>query len=153
MVTMGIERLHQLVQKPTSYYASTDRDEESAMEATDSESSGETRYRTRGCKNDRKGRRQRHRSRTPSTSPKSVPTKTPQQIAAKKKQQQESRQSGYKPDQMSTLQGIWRLWPSHAAPKNVPHDKCNYNKKCKGWRPEWVGKKIGMAYKYHGDCK
>ena len=44
MVTMGIERLQQLVHQPPSDYASTDRDEESAMAATDSESSAETRY-------------------------------------------------------------------------------------------------------------
>ena len=42
MVTMGIERLRQLVQQPPSDYASIDRDEESAMAATDSESSAET---------------------------------------------------------------------------------------------------------------
>ena len=69
MVNLGIERLQQLVQQPPLEYASTNRDKESAMAATDSEISAETRYRTRGCKKDRKGRRQRHRSRTPSTSP------------------------------------------------------------------------------------
>ena len=42
MVTMGIERLQQVVQQPPSYYASTDRDEESAMVAADSKSSAET---------------------------------------------------------------------------------------------------------------
>ena len=69
MVTMGIERLQRLVQQPPSEYASTDRNEESAMALTDSNSSAETRYRTRGRKKDRKGRQQRHLSRTPSTSP------------------------------------------------------------------------------------
>ena len=45
MVNLGIERLQQLVKKPPSEYASTDRDDESAMAATsDSESSVETRY-------------------------------------------------------------------------------------------------------------
>ena len=58
MVTMGIERFQKLVQQPPSYYASTDRDKESAMAATNSESSAETRYLTRGRKKDRKGRRQ-----------------------------------------------------------------------------------------------
>ena len=50
MVTMGIERLQQLVQQPPSDYASTDSDKESAMAETDSESSAETRYQTRGQK-------------------------------------------------------------------------------------------------------
>ena len=42
MVTMGIEWLQQLVQQPPSDYASTNCDKESAMAATDSESSAET---------------------------------------------------------------------------------------------------------------
>ena len=41
---------------------------------------------------------------------------------------------------------------AHKSPKNVPHTKCNYNKKWKGWRPEWVCKNIGVAYKEHVDC-
>lgn len=41
---------------------------------------------------------------------------------------------------------------AHAAPKSIPHSKCNYNKKWKGWRPEWVCKKIGIEYKEHADC-
>ena len=44
MLTMGIESLQKLVQQPPSDYASTNRDEESAMAATDSKSSAETRY-------------------------------------------------------------------------------------------------------------
>ena len=73
MVNLGIERLQQLVQQLTSKYASTDRDYESVMVATDSKSSLETRYRTRGRKKDRKGSWQRHRIRTPSTSPSRYP--------------------------------------------------------------------------------
>ena len=34
MVNLGIERLKQLVQQPPSYYASIDRNDESAMAAT-----------------------------------------------------------------------------------------------------------------------
>ena len=30
---------------------------------------------------------------------------------------------------------------AHGPPKNIPHNKCNYNKKWKGWRPDWVCKK------------
>ena len=41
---------------------------------------------------------------------------------------------------------------AHAVPKNVPHENCNYNKKWKGWRPEWVCKKIGIKYRESGDC-
>ena len=42
MVTMGIERLQQLVQQPPSDYASTNCDEKSAMAGTDINSSAET---------------------------------------------------------------------------------------------------------------
>ena len=64
MVNLGIERQQTLVQQPPSEYVSTDRYDKSAMSATsDSESLVEkTRYRERGCKKDKKGRRQRHRS-------------------------------------------------------------------------------------------
>ena len=55
MVTMGIERLQQLVQQTPSDNASTDSDKEIAMAATDSESSADTRYHTRGCKKKNEG--------------------------------------------------------------------------------------------------
>ena len=42
MVTMGFEWFQQLVQQPSSEYTSTNWDEESAMVATNSESSAET---------------------------------------------------------------------------------------------------------------
>ena len=85
MVTLGIEQFQQLVQQPPLDYASIDRDKESAMAATDSESLAETRYRTRGRK--KKG--------APIAAPepqalniaKSFPTNTPQQIAAQNKHQ------------------------------------------------------------------
>ena len=48
MVTMVIGRFQQLVQQPPLDYASNDRDKESAMAATDSKSSAETRYQNRG---------------------------------------------------------------------------------------------------------
>ena len=41
---------------------------------------------------------------------------------------------------------------SHAPPKSIPHSKCNYNKKYKGWRPEWVCNKLGIDYKEYDDC-
>ena len=64
MVNLGINRMQQLVQQPSSNYASTDRDDESVMAAT-SESeilAGKTRYRARGRKKDNKGRPHRHRA-------------------------------------------------------------------------------------------
>ena len=150
---MGIERLQQLVQKPPSDYTSTNRDEESAMAATDSESSAETRYQTRVRKKDRKGRRQRHRSRTPSTSPSRSPPRHRSRLSPR-------RSSSRKPDKRDinltscpNCKEYGGYGLAHAAPENVPHDKCNYKKKWKGWRPEWVFKKIGITYKDREDCK
>ena len=122
-VTMGIERLQKLVQKPPSDYASTDRDKESAMAATDSESSAETQYQTRGRKKDRKGRRQRHRSRTPSESPSQSPPRH-------RSRSRPRRSSSRKPDKRDInltscphfkKYGGYGL--AHAVPKNVLHDK------------------------------
>ena len=36
---------------------------------------------------------------------------------------------------------------AHGPPNNIPHSKCNFNKKWKGWRPRWVCEKIGVEYK------
>ena len=55
MVTMGIDILQQLVHQPPSDYASTDRDKESALAATDSKISEDTRCRPRGRKKEGRG--------------------------------------------------------------------------------------------------
>ena len=149
MVTMGIERLQKLVQQPPSEYASTNRDEESAMAATDSESSAETIYQTRSRKKDRKGRRQRHRSRTPSSSPIRSPPRyysrsRPRRISSRKPDKRDMN-----PTSCPHCKEYGGYGLAHGAPKNVPHDKCKYNKRWKGWRPEWVCKKIGVTYKDH----
>ncbi len=36
---------------------------------------------------------------------------------------------------------------AHTAPKNITHDKCNFNPKYKGWRPKWVCNKLEIKYK------
>ena len=40
---------------------------------------------------------------------------------------------------------------AHGPPNNTPHSKYNYNKKWKGWSPEWVCKKIGIDFKEYED--
>ena len=149
MITMGIERLQQLLHQPPSDYASTDRDEESAMAATDSESSAETRYQTRGRKKDRKGRRQRHRSRTPSTPPGWYPPRHRSRLRPRVSSSRKPYKRDINPTSCPHCKEYGGYGLSHTAPKNVPHDECNYNKKWKGWRPECVCKKIGITYKDH----
>ena len=153
MATMGIEQLHQLTQQPPSDYASTDRDEESTMAETDSESSAETRYRTRGRKKDRKGRWKRHRSRTPSTSPSRYPPRYHSRSRPRRSNSRKPDKRDINPTSCPHCKEYEGYVLAHAAPKNVPHDKCNYNKKWKGWRPEWVSNKINITYKDHEDCK
>ena len=153
MVTMGKERLQQLVQQKPSDYASTDCDKESAMAATNSESSAETRCQTRGRNKDMKGRWQRHRSCTLSTSPSRSPPRHHSRSLPRRSSSRKPNKRDINPPSCPHCKEYGGYGLAHAAPKNVPHDKCNYNKKWKGWRPEWVCKKIGIAYKYHKDCK
>ena len=40
---------------------------------------------------------------------------------------------------------------AHGPPNNIPHSKCNYNKKWIGWRPEWVCKKIRVNFKEYDE--
>ncbi len=35
----------------------------------------------------------------------------------------------------------------HAVPKNIPHDKCNFNPKYKEWQPRWVCEKLEITSK------
>ena len=145
MVNMGIDWLQQLVQQPPSEYASTNRDEESVMAANDSEISAETRYHTRGCKKDREGRRQRHRSCMPSTPPSRSPPRyciisRPRRISSRNPDKRD-----INPTSFPHCKEYGGYAPAHALQKNMPHDKCNYNKKWKVWRPKWVCKKIGIS--------
>ena len=39
-----------------------------------------------------------------------------------------------------------KLFGRHQAHPNVSESRCNWNKKSKFWRPEWVAKKIGLPY-------
>ena len=41
---------------------------------------------------------------------------------------------------------------AHGRTNNIPHSKCNYNKKWTGWRPEWVCKKIGFDFNEYNEC-
>ena len=150
---MEIERFQKLVQQPPSYYASTDRDKESAMAATNSESSAETRYLTRGRKKDRKGRRQWHRSRTPSASPSRSPPRHRSRSRPRRSSSRNPDKRDINPTSCPNCKVYVDYGLAHAASKNVSHDKCNYKKNWKGWRHEWFCKKIGITYKDQKDCK
>ena len=154
MVNLGIERMQQLVQKPPSDYTFTDRDDESAMAAI-SESeilTGKTRYQVRGRKKDNKGRPHWHRSRTPLASPSRSPTRYCRKFCAWRSGRSKPDKRDINPTNCPHCKEFGGYGLAHTLPKNVLHAKFNYNKKWKGWIPEWVCKKIGIAYKEHGDC-
>ena len=153
MVNLGIEWLQQLVQQPPSDYASTDRNYESVMaETSDSESSVETRYRTRGRKKYKKGLRHRHRSRTPSTSLIQSPPRYRSKYRTRRSGKSKPDKREINPTNCPHCKEFGGCGLSHESPKNVPHTKYNNKNKWKGWRTEWVSKKIVIAYKDHGEC-
>ena len=154
MVNLGIKRLQQLVQQPPSDYASTDRDDESEMaETLDSEISAEkTRYRARECKKDNKGRHHRRRSRSLSTSLSRSPPQYRSKSCARRSVSRKPDKWDINPTNCPHCKEFGGYGLAHASPKSVPRAKCNYNKKWKGWRPEWVCKNVGVAYKDHDNC-
>ena len=123
MVTMGIERLHQLVQHPPSRYASTDHDKESAIAEIDRKSSAETRYRTRGRKKYRKGFRQQQRSRTPSTSQSWSSPRLRIRSRHRRSSSRKPEKRDINPTSCPHCKEFGGYGLAHASPKNVPHAK------------------------------
>ena len=146
--------MQQLVQQPPSDYASTDHNDESSMAATsESESSvGKTCYRARERSKDKKGRRHRHRSQIPSTSPSQSPPRYCSKSRARIIGSRKPDKRDINPTNFLHCKEFGGYGLAHALQKNVLHTKYNYKNKWKGWRPDWVCKKIGVAYKEHGEC-
>ena len=40
----------------------------------------------------------------------------------------------------------------HGAPNNIPHSKYNYNEEWDGWRPQFVCRRMDIAYKERDEC-
>ena len=153
MINLGIERLQKLVQQPFEY-ASTNRSDESVMaETSDSKILVEkTRYRSIGQNKDKKLCRRRHRSRSPSTSPSRSPPPYRSRSRASRSASRKLGKKDINPKNCLHCREFGNYGLAHLSPKSVPHVKCNYNKKWKVWRPEWVRKNIGVAYKEHDYC-
>ena len=111
-----------------------------------------TRYRARGCKKDKKVRHHCHRSRTPSTSPSRSSSQYRSKSHARRSVGRNPDKRDINPTNCPYCKEFGGYGLAHASPKSVPHTKFNYNKKWKGWRPKWVCKKIGVAYKEHANC-
>ena len=131
--------------------------DESAMSATlDNESSMERgSYRGRGRRKEKKERKERNQSkcsRSTSTSPIRSPPRwriwsRPRSSTSKKRAAKDTN-----PKNCPFCKEFVGYGLAHAAPKNVPHENCNYNKNWKGWKPEWVCKKIGIIYRESREC-
>ena len=123
MVNLGIEQLQQLVQQTPSNYASTDRDDKSAMTATpDSKSSVEKmRYRARGRNKYKKGRRHRHRSKTPSMSPIRSPPRYCSKSCASKSGRRNPDKQDINLTNFTHCKEFGGYGFAHASPKSVPH--------------------------------
>ena len=111
-----------------------------------------TRYQARGRKKDKKGCRHWHRSQTPSTSPSRSLRRYRSKSCASISGSRIPDKRDINPTNCPYCKEFGGYGLAHASPKSVPHTKFNYNKKWKGWRPEWVCKNISVAYKEHGDC-
>jgi len=134
MVGQGLESLCQLVQRQPSL--SSDRsDMESAYATTDSEDGGRSRGRSKGRhKMDKKTTRKLSPSPSTSRSPTPPPSK------GRSRSRRRSKSSDGKKDEDRELKPAGCKYCAkhggngyaHAAPKNIPHDKCNFNPKYKG---------------------
>jgi hypothetical protein len=160
MVTQGLESLCQLVQQQPSL-SSDSSDTESAYATTDSENVDMLKYsksrdRSNSCRSmDEKTTRKLLPSPSTSRSP-TPPSSTRRSRSrrqsksgnGKKKEEQERNPTGCKHCVKHGGNGY-----AQAAPKNIPHDKCNFNPKYKGWRPKWVCNKLEIKYKELGSFK
>lgn len=153
LVGMGIDRLQQLLQNPSDGYASESAAESALAATSDSESSAErSRHRGRERKREKKERKQRRRSPSPSTSRTPSPPRRSRGSKSRRSKSRKPAEKDINPTKCKYCKEFGGYGMAHAAPKSIPHSKCNYNKKWKGWRPEWVCKKIGIEYKEHADC-
>ena len=80
-------------------------------------------------KKDRKGRRSRHQSRTPSISPSRSPPIHRSRSRTRRSISSKPDKRDINPTSCPHCKEYGGYGLSHAAPKNMPRDKCNYNKK------------------------
>ena len=150
MVSQGMTRLQQLVLQAPPATDYSDTSDESANAATTSDSEGTAARRGRRKKREN-SRSRRRPSPSPSTSRSpSPPPRRRRSKRATSKKRDDSREKN--PTGCKYCKKFGGNGYAHGPPKNIPHSKCNYNKKWKGWRPEWVCKKIGVDFKEYDEC-
>ena len=153
MVTQGLESLRQLVQRQPSFSLDSS-DTESAYTTTNNENVDMSKY------SQSRGRSKGHHTMDKKSTPKPLPSlstscsptlppkgrsRSSRQSKSgngKKDEKRERNPTGCKHCAKHGGNGY-----VHAEPKNIPHDKCNFNPKYKGWRPKWVCDKLEIKYK------
>ena len=151
MVSHGMTRLQQLFQQQLVPQYHLDRSKETANAATTTDSEGPA-PRTERRK---KGKERRHSCRYPSPSTFQSPLPTVQRKrttlrrshsrtnrARDNTKEKKNNPKGYK-----YLRKYGRNGLANGPSNNILHSKCKYNKKCKGWSPDWVCRKIGVDFK------
>ena len=145
MVSQGMERLAQLVHTPPASMKGNEQySSESEMEsahAADSSTSGEEAKRGR-----RRTTKRRPRQRLPSLSPSIYRSPSPtarrrninHSMSSSKRKNKKKEKKDKNPTGCKYCDKYGGNGNAHAPPKSIPHSKCNYNNKYKGWRPEWV---------------
>ena len=153
MVDQGMTRLQQLVldQPSVQYKSDSSSSAESAYAATTTDSE-DTSDRRRGRRK-KKERKPRRRSPSPSTSrsPSPPPRRSKHRSSSRPKKKEEKRETN--PTGCKYCAKYKGNGFAHLPPKSIPHEKCNYNKKWKGWRPEWVCTKMGIKYRTYDECE
>ena len=129
-----------------------DRGEAFAV-GSDSESSIEVKSRRSTTRSTKPRRRP---SPSSSRSPSRSPSPPPRRRQARSRSRRDSRRDRGRDDRereekkKSTCKHCKAFGRTRAHP-NVSESKCNWNKKSKFWRPEWVAKKMGLPYVQRDD--
>jgi hypothetical protein len=122
-----------------------DRGEAFAV-GSDSDSSIEVKSRRSTTRSTRPRRRPSpSTSRSPSRSPSPPPRRRPPRSRSQRGGRRDRDRDDREREEKSTCRHCKAFGRTRAHP-NVSESKCNWNKKSKFWRPEWVAKKMGLPY-------
>ena len=117
---------------------------------SNSESSVEQKSRRSTTRSARPRRRSPSPSRSPSRSPSPPPRRRHQRSSSRRGGRKSTGHDDTKKEEKNKCKHC-KLFGCTRAHPNVPEAKCNWNKKSKFWRPEWVAKKMGLPYVQRDD--
>ena len=148
------ERLQQMVMEAGEQ--TSDLEEESAMAATSESDSSVERKSSRWGRKIKLGHRSYLKAAALSNSP-SPPRSTIGPYVERTRRTSRARNK-MKPHKVNPINCKWckkyggnRL--AHGPPNKIPHSRCNYNEDWDGWRPNYVCKRMKIAYKERSECK